>query len=258
MLAGAVLTCCPVGCAADDPPVVITPVPRRPPPGKMRPSSLRLDYNLVLIPVLVTDLYDRPVHGLNKENFKLYEGTSEQKIKEFFRQDSPISIGIIFDASNSMRAKKDSTQQAVSEFLRMSTPGDEFFFLKFSDQPEPPSGFTTDIAKIEEAVDSVRPAGWTSLFDAIYMGINQMKQASHARKVLLVLSDGGDNNSRYTERELKQRVKEADVRIFAISILAGAPALEKIAEETGGRALKVKDLADLPDLAANLSAEIHS
>jgi len=253
------LLCQTVTSVSDDQTSVsITPRPRRPSQTNSRPGSLRLDVNLVLIPVLVTDLYDRPVRGLSKENFRLVEGGVEQKITHFYNQDSPISIGLIFDASNSMRTKFAETRKAVSEFLRMATPGDEFFLLKFSDHPEHVTNFTTDISEIEDGVDSIRTAGWTSLFDAIYLGMDKMKHAKNTRKVLLILSDGGDNNSRYTESEIKQLVKEADVRIFAISILYGAPALEKITEESGGRALRVRNLDELPDLASNLSEEIHS
>lgn len=217
-----------------------------------------MDVNLVLIPVLVTDLYDRPIRGLSKQDFRLFEGTAEQQISQFFNMDSPISIGIVFDASHSMASRIDQTRKAVSEFLRLSTPGDEFFLLKFSDHPEDVVGFTSDIAEIQEGVDSIHPGGWTSLFDAIYLGIHDMKHATHTRKVLLVLSDGGDNNSRYTESEMRQAVKEADVRIFAISIINSAPSLEKICEESGGRAVRVRNLDELPDMAANLSEEIHS
>jgi len=217
-----------------------------------------VDVNLVLIPVLVTDLYDRPIHGLHKEDFRLFEDGAEQSISQFFSDDSPISIGIVFDASNSMRSKISQARQAVSEFLRMSIPGDEFFLIKFNDRPEYLHGFTTGSAAIEEAVESIQPIGWTSLYDAIYMAIARMKHAAHPRKVLLVLSDGADNNSRYSESEVRQLVKEADVRIFSISILDKAASLEKISEESGGRAYRVKNLDELPDLAANVNIEMHT
>ena len=248
----------PMSRAADDPVVSITPAPGRSNQLKRESPALRADVNLVLIPVLVTDLYDRPVRGLAKENFRLLEGGVEQQISEFFSQDTPLSIGILFDASNSMRYKIDQARLAVSEFLRMSTLGDEFFLLKFSDAPESVCPFTTDIREVEDGLDAIRTGGWTSLFDAIYLGINQMKHSSRIRKVLLVLSDGGDNNSRYTEREITQLVKEADVRIFSISILNGSGALEKISEQTGGRAIRVRNVNELPQIAATLSQEIHS
>ena len=152
----------------------------------------------------------------------------------------------------------DQSFQAVKEFLKMSMVGDEFFLSKFSDQPQSLCGFTTDIKEIEGSLPLIQPKGWTSLFDALYLGIKQMKHSSHGRKALLVLSDGGDNNSRHTESEIKALVKEADVRIFSISILDRSASLETIATESGGRALRVRNLEELPDLAAKVSAEIHS
>jgi Ca-activated chloride channel family protein len=237
---------------------LITPRLRRPNPSELRAGAIRADVNLVLIPVLVTDPYDRPVSGLSRENFRLYEGLTEQKITQFYSDETPVSIGVLFDASHSMRTRIDPSRQGVSEFLHLCGPGDEFFLLKFSDRPEPVRGFTTRTDEIEDGVDSIRTGGWTSLFDAIYMGIDKMKHATQARRVLLVLSDGGDNNSRYTESEIKERVKEADVRIFSVSIGGGSSALEKLSEESGGRALKVKSADELPELASRLSAEIHS
>jgi Ca-activated chloride channel family protein len=238
-------------------PVSIKPLPRRPDQTRPR-SNIRLDVNLVLIPVLVTDLYDRPIRGLHKDNFRVFEGNAEQTITQFFSDDSPVSIGLIFDGSNSMTNKIGRTREATSAFLEMSTPGDEFFLVKFNDRPESVCDFTENIAEIEHGVESIQPEGWTSMYDAIYLGINKMRAAKHARKVLVVLSDGGDNNSRYTESEVRRLVKEADVRIFSISIRSGTPGLDKLTEESGGRALRVRDVDDLPDVATRLSAEIHS
>jgi Ca-activated chloride channel homolog len=240
----------------EGPQVSIHPVRRR--PGQSQPrSNIRLDVNLVLIPVLVTDLYDRPVRGLHKEDFRVFEGNTEQTVTQFFSDDSPVSIGLIFDGSNSMTDKIGRTRQAVSAFLEMSTTGDEFFLVKFSDRPESVCNFTQDISAIEHGLESIFPAGWTSMFDAIYLGINKMRGAKHGRKVLVVLSDGGDNNSRYTESEIRRLIEEADVRLFSISIRSGSAALDKLTEESGGRSLRVRDIDDLPDAAATLSAEIH-
>ena len=225
---------------------------------KADPAAIRLDVNLVLIPVMVTDPYERPVRGMHREDFRLFEDSVEQNISQFFSDDTPISVGLIFDASNSMRRKMDQSRQAITEFLHLSSPEDEFFLLKFNDRPELVHAFTRNTGEIEDSVASIQPSGWTSLYDAIYLGINRMKHANYGRKVLLVLSDGDDNNSRYSESELRELVKEADVRIFAISILDRSPSLEKICEESGGRAYRVRKLDELPGLAANISEELHS
>ena len=259
ILSGLFFANMPVARAAEDGPrVSITPIVPPRPDSAGRSPSIRVDVNLVLIPVTVTDRYERPVSGLQKSDFHLLEDGVEQEISQFFSEETPISIGIVFDASASMRTKMEQSLQAVREFLKMSLPGDEFFLTKFNDKPERVFGFTSDAKDIEESLPSIQAAGWTALCDAIYVGINQMKHARHARRVLLILSDGGDNNSRYTEREIKSLVKESDVRIFSISILDRSPWLETIAEESGGRAFRVRKIEELPDLAAKISAELHS
>ncbi len=233
-------------------------MPRRSSEPTSRGGSIRIDVNLVQIPVMVTDPYERPVLGLKKSDFHLFEDGVEREISQFISEEAPISVGVVFDASASMRPKMEQSVQAVREFLKMSLPGDEFFLTKFSDKPEPVLGFTTDTKDIEDGVSSIQPGGWTALFDAITLGIHQMKHASLGRKVLLVMSDGGDNDSRYTQRELSELVKEADVRIFTISILDRSSSLETLAEESGGRAFRVRKLDDLPELAANISVQLHS
>ncbi len=227
-------------------------------PALIRPATIRTDVKLVLIPVLVTDPLQRPVSGLPKESFRVFEDGVQQKISWFLSEQGAISVGMVFDASNSMSNKLESSHEALSEFLRMSFPGDEFSLLKFSNRPEPICDFTKDTRQIENGLTFIKPGGWTSLFDALYMALNQMKRASYGTKVLLVVSDGNDNNSRYTEREVEDRVREADVRIFSISILNRSPTLERISEESGGRAYRIRKLDELPDLAESLSTEVHS
>jgi VWFA-related protein len=223
-----------------------------------RTGNLRYDVNLVLVPVIVSDLYDRPVHGLKLENFKLFEDGREQVITKCITEEGPISIGLLFDASNSMRKKITQSRLALTEFLRMSSPSDELFLMRFSDAPEMLSGFTSDTDRIQKIVDSIEPQGFTALYDAMYLGMDRLKHASNPRKILLVMSDGEDNRSCYSERQLRRIIREADVRIFSISILNRSPVLEGIAEESGGRAYRVRNLDELPALAANISADLHS
>ncbi len=245
--------------AQDGPRVSIpTRVPHLSESFASRSGAIRINVNLVLVPVAVTDPYQRPVRGLDKSAFHIFEDGVEREISQFFSDESPISVGIVFDASGSMTRKMEESRKAVMEFLKMSMPGDEFFLLKFSDQPENICNFTTNVELIEDSMETIHPSGWTSLYDAIYLGLHDIKRAKHDRKVLLVLSDGGDNDSRYTEREIKDLVKEADVRIFSISILDRSPSLEAIAEDSGGHAFRVRKMEELSELAANVSAEMHS
>jgi Ca-activated chloride channel homolog len=247
----------PIRAAEDVPKVSLRPGVRKEDLTESR-RSLRVDTNLVLIPVLVTDPYQRPVMGLAKSDFHLFELGAEREISQFFVEEAPLSIGIVFDSSASMKPKMDASRKAIVEFLKLSMPGDEFFLLKFSDRPESVCSFTTDTKYVEDSLSGLQAKGWTSLFDAIYLGVNTMKHASNGRKVLLVLSDGGDNNSRYGESELTRFVEEADVRIFSISIQDRSHSLETLADETGGRAYRVRKTSELAALAATISEELHS
>jgi len=239
--------------------VSITPrAPTRFDPKTSRLGVLRTDVNRVFTSATVTDSYGRPVEGLRKQDFRLLEDGVEQQVSEFFSEDGPISIGVIMDISGSVRNKLPEAQKAISEFIRLSARDDEFFLATFKDQPELVHGFTTSVDEIESDLAVVQPSGWTALYDAMVLGINHMKRASRNRRVLLVFSDGGDNNSRYTEREVKNMVREANVRIFSISVQSHTPALDKIAAESGGHAVRVNRLDQLPEVAATLSAEVHS
>jgi Ca-activated chloride channel family protein len=195
---------------------------------------------------------------LRKQDFRLLEDGVEQDLSNFFVDDGPISIGIILDISGSVRNKVGEARQAINEFLHLSSPQDEFFLITFKDEPELVRSFTHNVDVIEKDLQAVQPSGWTALYDAMVMGIHHMKQASQNRRVLLVLSDGGDNNSRYTEAEVKNLVREANVRIFSISVQSHTPALDKLAAESGGHGYRVPKLDELPEAIATLSAEAHA
>jgi Ca-activated chloride channel family protein len=219
---------------------------------------IHLDVKLVLIPVSVSDGKDRPFRGLQKENFRIRDEGEEQEISSFSSEDAPVSVGVVFDASSSMRDKMKESRAAVDRFLDTSMPEDEFFLMRFNDRPEQLSQFTTDTEEIRDLLRDVYATGWTSLLDALYMGVQEMKKAGNSRKALLVLSDGGDNNSRYTEPEIKNVVREADVRIFAISVLDGSRLLKNLSTESGGRAFRVRKLKQLEEVIAKVSADMRN
>lgn len=220
-------------------------------------ASLRLDVNRVLIPVMVTDAEDRKVEGLHKQDFRILEDGIPQDISEFFVDETPVSVGIVLDSSNSMRNKIDHAREAISAFLNASLAADESFLIAVQDRPQLLHAFTSDYKSLAHEMNAIQPRGWTALYDGMYLGIDRLKRAARGSRVLLVLSDGGDNNSRYTESEMKALVRESDVRIFTISIMERSPALEKLAELSGGRAFRVRKLEDLEDQAVALSALVH-
>ncbi|MGA2019175.1 MAG: VWA domain-containing protein [Candidatus Sulfotelmatobacter sp.] len=229
---------------------------------------LRANADLVLVPVTITDPMNRLVTGLEKENFQLFEGSAGQEIKTFSSEDAPVSLGVIFDSSGSMSSKMDRAKDAVVEFFKTANPQDEFFMITFSDEPEVVSDFTSSVDEIQGKLVFTVPRRRTALLDAIYMGVTKMRQAKYAKKALLIISDGGDNHSRYTESEIKAQVKEADVMVYAIGIYdryfqtqeerLGPELLGQIAELSGGRAFTVENPNDLADVATKIGVELRN
>jgi Ca-activated chloride channel family protein len=226
------------------------------------------DVDVVLVPVTVTDPMNRLVTGLDKENFEVYEAGSKQQIRHFSSEDAPLSLGVIFDISGSMAGKIDKSREAVVEFFKTANPQDEFFMITFADKPELLADFTENVEDIQNKLVYVVPKGRTALLDAIYLGMNKMRHAAHEKKALLIISDGGDNHSRYTENEIKDQVKEADVQIYAIGIydqlgrtpeeVAGPALMSEIAEVTGGRAFTIDDPNELGDVATKIGVELRN
>ncbi|HLK68562.1 MAG TPA: VWA domain-containing protein [Bryobacteraceae bacterium] len=234
-------------------------IPRaRPASGSLRSSTFRLDVKLIQVPVQVTDLHDHPLMSLSKSSFRLLEDDVEQEITSFSKADAPISTGLVFDASRSMKDRIVESRVAVQQFCKGSLPGDEFFLVKFNDNAELISPFTRDTDAILQQLNSIETHGWTAMIDAIWRSVQEMRKASNPRKVLLVLSDGGDNNSRYSEGELLSLVREADVRVYAIGLFQRPRYLEKLAEETGGSVVWVHKLSELPEAMEALSQQIRN
>lgn len=236
-----------------------------------RPVDIRVEKTLVLINVTVTDPLNRFVTGLEKEHFRLFEDKVEQEITQFSAEDAPISIGLVFDTSGSMGPKLQKSRLAAAEFFKTANPSDEFFLVQFNDRPDLTVPFTTDTDKIQSALTFTQSRGRTALLDSVYLAMHEMKKAKNPRKALLIISDGGDNSSRYTETEIKNAVREADVQIFAIGIFesmanrgrtpeeaAGPGLLNELAEQTGGREYAVENVAELPDIAAKIGIELRN
>jgi Ca-activated chloride channel family protein len=244
------------------------PVVKEDPSLKTYTKAIKVDVDLVLVNVTVTDPMNRLVTGLEKENFNLFEQNALQEIKHFSSEDEPISLGVIFDISGSMSNKITKSRDAIIEFFKTANPQDEFFLITFSDKPELLSDFTNSIEDIQGKLVYAIPKGRTSLLDAIYMGMEKMHDAKHNKKALLIISDGGDNRSRYTDSEIKLLVKEADVEIYAIGIyddlhatpeeVRGPYLLSEITESTGGRTFPINDVSELADVATKIGVELRN
>jgi Ca-activated chloride channel family protein len=231
-----------------------------------RPFRARVD--LVLVPVTITDPMNRLVTGLEKDNFQVFENKQRQEIRHFSSEDAPISLGVIFDVSGSMSNKIDRSKEAVIEFFKTANPQDEFFVVSFSDEPELLSDFTSSVEDIQSRLVLAAPKGRTALLDAIYLAVAKMRTAKYDRKALLIISDGGDNHSRYTEGEINSLIKEADLQIYAVGLFDQVPRTEEervgpallaeITDVTGGRTFTINNPNELPDIATKIGIELRN
>ncbi len=248
------------------------PLIYKPPPENKTShvAEIRKDVSLVLVNVTVTDPYGRLVTGLDQENFRVFEDGKEQEIMRFAEDDVPISIGMIFDVSGSMTDKIAKSRMAAVQFFKTANPADEFFLVDFADRAELATMFTSSIEELQNRLLFSAPKGMTALLDAVYLGMSEMKGARNARKALLIISDGGDNHSRYDYSDVKRFLRETDVQIYAIGIVdpdacdrtpeecAGPGFLQGLASMTGGRSFTVKNLDDLGDIATKISMELRN
>ena len=254
---------------------------------KRRPSAvLRADVNMVLVPVTVTDHRGATVSGLEQKSFTVLDDKVPQKIVSFSSEDSPSSVGVVLDVSGSMRNTLGAAKQNVQTFLRTTNVEDEFLLLTVSTQPAVTPGFTTDVADLEQSIGTVRPGGMTALIDTVYLGLNRMKEARQPRRALLILSDGIDNQSRYSESELLRVALEADVQIYTIIFDTGAAGgssggapfrpsmiakpgargpeqqgpemLEKLSDRTGGLHFRVHNQAEASEAVTNAGQALRS
>jgi Ca-activated chloride channel homolog len=234
-------------------------------------QSVHVDVDLALVNVTVTDPQDRFVTGLESDNFRIFENSVEQEIQYFSSEDVPISIGVIFDLSGSMANKVGKAREAALQFFKTANPQDEFFLVSFNDRAELMSGFTSSVEDLQSRILSAPAKGRTALLDAIYLGFIQMRTARNGKRALLIMSDGGDNNSRYTEKDIKRMVREAGAQLYSVGIfdpfeyrsrtpeeLSGPSLLSEVTELTGGRAFSVGNINELPDIAAKIGAELRN
>ena len=234
-------------------------------------QGLHMNVDLALVNVTVTDPYNRLVTGLDPDNFRVYEDNIEQEVVTFSSEDVPISIGVIFDYSGSMANKVGKAREAAIQFFKTANPQDEFFLVSFNERAELSSTFTNSIEDLQSRMMLSVPKGRTALLDAIYLGLSQMRGAHNAKRALLILSDGGDNHSRYNESDIKRLVKEADTQLYAIGIfdplgfrnrtpeeLNGPSLLSEVTEMTGGRVFAVENLNELPDIASKIGMELRN
>jgi Ca-activated chloride channel family protein len=230
---------------------------------------MRVDVNMVLVPVSVTDLMNRPVMNLQREDFTLFQDDEPQKVEYFSNEDVPISVGLLLDLSKSMTNKFEMERAAVTEFFRYANNQDDYFVVTFSDRPKLVATSTRSIDAIQSNLALQKPHGFTALFDAIFEGVDRMRSAQQRRKALLIISDGGDNRSRHHLRQIKKLVQDSDVEVYAIGIFDtgrfksleeafGKKWLGQITGATGGQTIAVDGREKIPEAAATISREMRS
>jgi VWFA-related protein len=243
--------------------------PRKKPtiaPEERPQTNLRVDANLVLVPVTVCDPLNRPVTGLEKENFRVLENNVEQTITHFAMDDEPVAVGLAFDVSGSMGSKLGMSRLAARTFFHFANPEDEFFLVLFDDHPRLAVPLTQDTGAIQNQIMFTNSKGSTALVDAVVLGLHELKKSKLTRKALLIISDGGENASRYTDHELRDLVRESDALVYAIGVFGGGSTREEsegprymagMVEQSGGRMLPAS-ANDLPDVTAKIGIELRN
>lgn len=240
--------------------------PRRPSQEPAIPSAtLRVDTNLVLVPVTVEDELNRPITGLEKQNFRVYDDREQQTITSLTTEDAPIALGLVFDTSGSMTGVLPEGRRAVDTFLKLANTDDEFFLVEFNTSAHLTVPLTRDVGSVHAEVLLSRAGGSTALVDALYMGIHEMRKSTQTKKAIVVISDGGENNSRYTPEEVKDLVRESDVLIYSVAeggrfdpeAQYGLDLMNRIAEMTGAHSYDARRV-DLADIAQKIAIELRN
>jgi Ca-activated chloride channel homolog len=213
--------------------------------------TFRTDVETVFVKVSVTDYSSRYVTGLEQEHFKIYEDKVEQTISYFGTEHAPVSVGIIFDISGSMNDNSNigKAKKAIDRFLQSGNPEDEYFLVTFNQKTTLVQSFTSQSSALQNGAALQKPGGRTALYDAIYLGLDRIKEAKNDKKALILVTDGEDNSSRYSPLEVREFAKESDAQIYGIgqegNLNYGRSEITSIVGLTGGRAFFPRSFSEL-------------
>jgi VWFA-related protein len=241
-------------------PVHVEPRVKPEEPEPVVRANIRAESNLVLVPVTVVDRRNHPVTGLEPQNFKVFDDGVERHISAFAMDDEPVALGLVFDHSGSVSGILRNEATTTRMFLNTSNPDDDYFLVVFASQPELAVPLTQAKEEVQYRLLTTKGGGSTALYDGVMLGLNELKKSKLSRKALLVVSDGGENNSRYSHGELQKMVEETDALIYSIgfpSDQANFPVLHWMAELSGGRAIPA-GAQDMPDIAAKIALELRN
>jgi VWFA-related protein len=236
--------------------------------------TLSVDVELVQLPISVLDAKGRPVDGLTKDHFQIFEDNALQQIKLFQHEDIPLSLGLVIDNSGSMRNKRERVNSSALSFVRESNPDDETFIVNFDDSAYLEQDFTGSIGDLIDALDNLDTRGETALYDAVYLSVDHVKAGKKDKKALLLISDGEDNVSKYGFNKVVEALRESKVTLYAIGLLEendqrgglfkkppskkAKEALEKFAEITGGQAYFPKSLDEVEELVKDIAHDLRN
>jgi Ca-activated chloride channel homolog len=241
-----------------------TPTPQDDP---TKPINIKTD--LVTLTLTVTDIYGRYVSGLGKEAFTIFDNNEEQEITFFSDTDAPVSVGILFDVSDSMSGEKiGKARKALERFINTSHPSDEYFLIAFNNRAQLLLDKTRDGEAVLRKLTLVEPRNNTALYDATYLGIERVTRGAHQKKAMLIISDGQDNASRYNFGEVRRLLKESDVVVYAVGILDGADSssitgmqgqsfLEELTSVTGGKAFFPQTNVEMDEIFERIALELR-
>jgi Ca-activated chloride channel family protein len=233
-------------------------------------SPVKIDVNLVLVNAAVTDSDGRTVTGLEKDRFQVWEDKVQQEIQYFSAEEVPLSLGVVFDISSSMADKLSVSRDAVIRFLETGNPQDEYALIEFNSRPRVAQDFTSDIAEFRNRLAFVSPSGSTALYDAVYLGIENLRHSHNPRKALLLVTDGEDNHSHYTFADVEELARESNVQLFAIGIAgytlptaakghkSGQAVLQELVDLTGGQVFFTTDVQKLDDICSKISGSLRN
>ncbi len=233
---------------------------RQKPPEHITRPNLRVDSDLVLVPVSVVDQRNHPVTGLGKENFRVFDEGVERTVTAFAMDDEPVAVGLVFDHSGSVAGIMRSEAETTRMFLETSNPKDEYFLVVFAGRPELTVPLTRGKEEVQYRLLTTNCGGPTALYDGVILGLKELKKSTLSRKALLVVSDGGENHSRYSHGEFEKVIEESDALIYTIGFVssqANFPLLKWMAELSGGMAIAAQ-AEGLPDVAAKVALELRN
>lgn len=229
------------------------------------------DVNLVLVPVTVTDRLNRPILNLESKDFVLLDDKQPQRIEYFFKEDAPISVGLVLDFSGSMQPKMESLRKSIREFFNNANPADDYYVVAVSTHPKAIAQGTQSLEEIEAAISHEQPNGWTSLLDAVHLTVKMMENSRYSRRVILIVSDGGDNDSRFSSGRIVKEIEEANADVYAVAIFdapllfmkpleerLGRRLLTRLTDVTGGRTISVNSADKVPTTFSDLSREMRT